>query len=232
MNHPLLSWADPAPASAVGGVNVQDLFIQSFDLFSVLLIGSSVIAVAVMVRCFLEVRTSTVLAPDSERRLRQLIQQQHWDELAAFAQRDMSFPGRVVHAAMAAPGRDKASMRDAAELAASEQCAGLFRKIEPLHVIGTLGPLLGLAGTVWGMVLAFSSLGQAGGQASPVVLSAGIAKALFHTLLGLVLAIPALAAFGVFRSVVDRICNRGMSLSGELLDLLPEGSARAKAPPA
>lgn len=223
--------ANPAPApgggGASGGASVQELFMQSFDAFTVVLLVCSVLAVAVIARCVLEIRPGVILAPDSERRLRQLIRDQRWAELSAFAERDNSFPGRVVHAALSAPGRDKDTMRDAAELAASEQCANLFRRIEPLHVIGTLGPLLGLAGTVWGMVLAFTELGQAGGQASPVALSAGIAKALFHTLLGLVLAIPALAAFGVYRSVVDRVCNRGMALSTELFDMLPANMPRA-----
>lgn len=217
----LLAAEGPAGGSS-GGVSVQDLFLQSFDLFTIALLACSVLGVAVIVRCVLEIRPGRILPVETERTVRGLIREGRWDELSGFTARDGAFISRVLRAALTAPGGDKASMRDAAELAASEQCAGLFRRIEPLHVIGTLGPLLGLAGTVWGMVLAFSALGQAGGQASPVVLSAGIAKALFHTLLGLVLAIPALATFGVYRSVVDRVCNRAMTLSGELLDMLPE----------
>ncbi|MFN0011001.1 MAG: MotA/TolQ/ExbB proton channel family protein, partial [Phycisphaerales bacterium] len=100
-----------------------------------------------------------------------------------------------------------------------------FRKIEPLNIIGNLGPLLGLAGTVWGMVIAFAALGQAGGQANPAVLSVGISKALFHTLLGLMLAVPALTVFGFYRSIVDKLCNRAMAISAELVELLPERAA-------
>src|SRR5262249_11624134 len=78
-------------------------------------------------------------------------------------------------------------------------------------------------GTVYGMILAFTSLGEAGGQTQAANLSLGISKALFHTLLGLCLAIPCLAVFGVYRSLVDRICTRGMLVASELLETMASG---------
>ncbi len=94
-------------------------------------------------------------------------------------------------------------------------------KISYLATIGTLGPMIGLVGTVWGMILAFTSLGESGGQAGPSDLSLGISKALFHTLLGLTLAIPCLFVFGFYRSIVDRICTRGMLVCSQLIESLP-----------
>ncbi len=213
----------PSPsAPAAAGISLQDLFWQSRDLFTLLLVLGSVAAGAFIVRAVLEVRRSVVLPDDSERTIRRLIAGDKTHELASFVERDSAFVSRVVRAALSAPAGDRAAMRDAAELAAGEQCAALFRKIEPLNVIGNLGPLLGLAGTVWGMVIAFAALGQAGGQANPAVLSVGISKALFHTLLGLMLAVPALTVFGFYRSLVDKLCNRAMAVSAELVELLPE----------
>jgi biopolymer transport protein ExbB len=113
---------------------------------------------------------------------------------------------------------DATPIRDAAELAASEESARWFRKIDLLNVIGNLGPLVGLAGTVWGMILAFTSLGASDGQARPADLSLGISKALFHTLLGLVLAIPCLLAYGIYRGMVDRLCTRAIVVSGEIVE--------------
>lgn len=214
-----------AQDAAAGGVSLRDLFVQSLDLFTVLLVLGSVVAVTVIIRCMLEIRAANIVPPESERALRRLIGDRKWTELAAFAQRDASFPARAIHAALAAPPDDRQAAREAAELAAGEESARWFRKLEPLNVIGNLGPLLGLAGTVWGMIIAFSALGQTGGQASPAALSAGIAKALFHTLLGLMLAVPALTVFGFYRVRVDRLCTRAMILSAELVDLLPLGHA-------
>lgn len=114
-------------------------------------------------------------------------------------------------------------MDDAAELAASTETASWFRRCEPLSLIGNLGPLVGLAGTVWGMILAFTSLGETGGQAGPAELSEGISKALFHTLLGLVLAIPCLLAFGYFRSKTDALCTEAITETARLVGRIPAG---------
>lgn len=226
--------ATPAPGQT--GMGLQALFLQSFDLFTALLVLGSVVAGAVAVRAVLEVRTGVILPVESERTIRRLSREGQRAELGAFVERDGAFVSRVVRAALSVPasgdaGEDRAARREAAELAASEECAGWFRRIEPLNVLGNLGPLLGLAGTVWGMVIAFASLGQSGGQANPATLSVGIAKALFHTLLGLMLALPALTVFGFYRTRVDKLCNRALTLSAELVEGLPApDDAAAPAP--
>lgn len=225
MLEPMLMLAQDAG----GGLRLRELFLQSFDLFTILLVLGSVVAVAVIARCVIEVRAGAILPEASERQIRGLIRDGRIDELRGWAAKDSAFVSKVVHAALSVPGQ-KPAMREAAELCASEQCARLFRKIDLLSVIGNLGPLLGLAGTVWGMIIAFAALGEAGGQASPAALSSGIAKALFHTLLGLMLAVPALAFYGVYRNVVDRLCNRAMALSAELVELLPAGDSASRKP--
>ena len=97
-------------------------------------------------------------------------------------------------------------------------------RAEPLSLIGNLGPLVGLAGTVWGMILAFTSLGETGGQAGPTELSEGISKALFHTLLGLVLAVPCLLAFGYFRAKIDTICTDAIARTARIVGHIPAGA--------
>ncbi|MGH7130659.1 MAG: MotA/TolQ/ExbB proton channel family protein [Phycisphaerales bacterium] len=205
------------PPEAAGGSSLRDIFLQSFDTFSVLLILGSLLAGTVIVRCALEVRKGNIIPEDSEKALRRLVESGNIEGARGFVERDDSFPSKVLLAAMKAPASAPA-IREAAELTASEESARWFRKIEPLNVVGNLGPLLGLAGTVWGMVKAFMALNTMGGQATAGSLSEGISKALFHTLLGLMLAIPALAVFGFFRMVVDKHCTRAMVVSAELTE--------------
>jgi biopolymer transport protein ExbB len=204
-------------AGSKPSVGVGELFMQSFDIFTILLVLGSIAAVAVIVKCVIDIRATNITPEESERQIRKMIADRNLAGLDAFAQRDVSFYGLVMRAATNTKG-DRTAVRNASELAASEQCGRWFRAIEPLNVIGNLGPLLGLAGTVWGMVDAFVSLGQAGGQADPSRLSVGISKALFHTLLGLMVAIPALLAFGLYRTRVDRLCTRAMIVAGELVE--------------
>jgi len=101
-----------------------------------------------------------------------------------------------------------------------------------LNIIGNLGPLLGLLGTVLGMITAFSDMQAAGGNADPSVLAGGISIALAHTFMGLFLAVPSLAAFGVLRTIVDRLTIKASLVSEELLLMIkPADSGKAGAAP-
>src|SRR5690606_8471367 len=191
------------------------------DLFTVLLVAGSVAMVWVAYLCAVDLREKRILPDESLNRLAELARQGNRQALASFVASDEAFPSLVLRAALeveAHAPHDAAATRETAEMAASEQCARWFRRVEPLSLIGNLAPLVGLAGTVWGMILAFTELGATAGAAGPEDLAPGIAKALFHTLLGLMLAIPALGLFGVFRARVDRICNRGLRISGDLVE--------------
>lgn len=216
----ILAQTSPGPAAPTAPRGVWSLFLQSFDLFTVLLIIGSVAAGAYIFRCLVEIRPGAILSAGKTSTIQSLIAAGRIGELRTFVERDDSFIASVVHAALQQPPQREA-MREAAELSASEQVAAWFRRIEPLNIIGNLGPLVGLAGTVWGMILAFTELGEGGGQAGPADLSLGISKALFHTLLGLCLAIPCLLTFGFYRSLIDRHCTRAMVVSAELVEKLP-----------
>jgi biopolymer transport protein ExbB len=210
-----------APASSSGSSSALDLFLKSFDGFTIILLLASVAAGAVIVRAIMEIRPKVIVSSDSEKQIRRMLEAGNLDGLSSYLQRDASFYGHVMRSALASgnlPGADRTAIRSAAEMAASEQCGRHFRVIEPLSVIGNLGPLLGLAGTVWGMVAAFSELSGGAGQASPARLSGGIADALFHTLLGLLVALPALLVFGLYRTKIDGMCTRAMAISGEMVE--------------
>lgn len=229
------AFAQGAPAAPTQ--SLWDMFVQSFDFFSVLLIAGSLAAVAYITRCVMDIREVNILPARSVEGIRGLVTTGRLGELRDFVRRDASFLSAVLRAALPhhrpdEPDRGRAAMREAAELAATEQCAGWFRRIEPLNVIGNLGPLVGLAGTVWGMILAFTELGVTGGNAKPADLSLGISKALFHTLLGLCLAAPCLLVFGFYRTTIDRLCNRAMSVSSEFVERLAEADEAPKTPTA
>lgn len=211
--------------TVVRQVGLWGLFRQSFDFFTVVLLMGSVAAVALMASCMLDIRRSKIMPDTSIKRLNLLVKGDRLEELRTFTDKDGAFPSRVIAAALMQESRGPDAMRESAELAASEECARWFRRIEPLNVIGNLGPLVGLAGTVWGMILAFSALSDAGGSAMVSELAPGISKALFHTLLGLCLAIPCLLVFGLYRSIIDRICTHAMVMSGDYVDqIIKNGS--------
>jgi biopolymer transport protein ExbB len=219
-----LTLAQSDPTSAT---NAWSLFVDSFDLFSIALILGSLVAVTLIARVVMDARRS-VIAPDAiYQNLREHLMQ---GNMGGF-EKGMSDQDSIVvlacKSAYDARNKGRDAMRDAAELSASNACARWSRPLDLLRIIGELGPLVGLAGTVWGMILAFVRLGQAGGAAGPTDLSLGISKALFHTMLGLVLAIPCLLIYGIFRSLVEKHCNTAMAQAGELVDMIPVEDSQA-----
>ncbi len=206
--------------AAVTRTSLWSLFMQSFDVFTVVLLLGSLVGVAVIFICVMEVKEANIAPEALGGKLLDYAKAGRMIDVRDAIARDDSFLSRVLRAGFAheQKAEGKALMREAAELAASEESARWFRKVDLLNVIGNLGPLVGLAGTVWGMILAFTSLGDTGGNAGPAQLSLGISKALFHTLLGLCLAIPCLAAYGIFRGVVDRLCTRGIVMASDIIE--------------
>ncbi len=91
----------------------------------------------------------------------------------------------------------------AVEESLAEQAARLFRKIEYLSVIGNLAPMVGLLGTVTGMIFAFQQVAATQGAAGAADLAEGIYQALVTTVGGLLVAIPSLGAFAILRNRVD-----------------------------
>ncbi len=98
-----------------------------------------------------------------------------------------------------------AEVEKALEDALAEQAARLLRKVEYLSVIGNIAPMVGLLGTVFGMLLAFKEVAATAGKAGAAQLADGIYQALVTTVVGLMIAIPALAAFAIFRNRVDQL---------------------------
>ncbi len=97
------------------------------------------------------------------------------------------------------------AIEKALEDATSEQAARLLRKVEYLSVIGNLAPMIGLLGTVTGMIIAFQEVASTQGTAGAAELAEGIYQALVTTVGGLIVAIPALGAFAFFRNRVDQL---------------------------
>jgi biopolymer transport protein ExbB len=157
-----------------------------------------------------------------------MISQRKFKELIEFTENDPSFVSRALNPALKrAPSFS--SMKEAMETAIGEQTAEQFRSIEYLNIIGNMGPLLGLLGTVLGMIEAFSAMQAAEGAADPAELAGGISTALVHTFLGLFLAIPCLAVFGILRTMVDRLTVRGALVAEELLLMIKPAEAKPAA---
>ena len=117
------------------------------------------------------------------------------------------------------PGQIAIALRNAFEAAGRAAVHRLERYLNTLGTIASAAPLLGLMGTVIGMIEIFGSQAPTGGN-NPALLAHGISVALYNTALGIAVAIPALIAYRIFRARVDDFLVEMEQQSIRLVDLL------------
>lgn len=152
--------------------------------------------------------------------------------------REDSFFSRIMHAGMQQAPHGYGAVLRGLEQTADEQTTIRFRRIEFLNVLGQVSPMIGLFGTVYGMILAFQAIVVSGGNADPVMLAGGIGTALTTTFWGLVVAIPALAGYAIIRNRIDEMTTEATLTAESLLgQFRPARSSskkqsKSKTPPA
>lgn len=226
------AYAQTPPAGAPNTVTevrktggIFSLIMEHPDFVFFTILGLSIWGMTLIIQGIIKNRASVFMPEATTEMIRQMIQERKFKELIEFTENDPSFISKALNPALKrAPSFS--SMKEAMETALGEHTAEQFRSIEYLNIIGNLGPLLGLLGTVIGMIQAFLKMFEKSGAASPGDLAYGISTALCHTLLGLLLAVPCLAAFGILRTVVDRLTVRGSLVAEELLLMIKPAEAK------
>jgi biopolymer transport protein ExbB len=209
-------------------VSIFAIVRENNDFVFWLILICSVFGLTFIIQGFLRARESVIMPVETTDRIREMINHRQFQELLEFTEAEPSFISRALNPALKrAPSFS--AMKEAMETSIGEQTADQFRRIEYLNIIGNLGPLLGLLGTVLGMIESFQAMQQAQGNANPALLAGGISKALTHTMLGLLLALPCLAAFGVLRTMIDRLTVRAAIQAEELLLMIKPAEARPAA---
>jgi len=177
----------------------------------------SIASVALIIEHAITIRRSVIVPELSVAQVKTMFDERRFREALEFCQNDPSFVSGVVHAGLIEAANGYEAMENAMQEAADERSARLYRKIEWLNLLGNIAPMLGLLGTVWGMIMAFGEIEAKGGKANPSDLAGGILVALFSTFMGLVVAIPALTGYGIFRSRIEQMGMEASLVAEELL---------------
>jgi biopolymer transport protein ExbB len=112
--------------------------------------------------------------------------------------------GRILANAMEVKDQDRETLETVLVHATDEEVRGLSRYLQALATIGNIAPLLGLLGTVLGMIKAFMVIQQMGGKVNAAVLAGGIWEAMLTTALGLAVALPTIVAHSYLVARVDK----------------------------
>jgi len=127
---------------------------------------------------------------------------------------------RVIKAGLLKSDRSREEIKEAIEDAANHEIPVLEKYLGIIATIATLSPLLGLLGTVTGLIKAFMVIEARGGLVNPGELAGGIWEALVTTVAGLVVAIPAYLAYNYFVSRVNNIILQMEKSATRLIDIL------------
>jgi biopolymer transport protein ExbB len=198
--------AAPAAPGAEGATpaapeNMLQWAIRASGPIGVLLVFLSVYFTALVIRLFMEYRVSEAVPAPLVEKLEAAIREKKFQEAYDACRDNDSFLARLVRAGIANLPSGRAEAKEAMATASDEVVTELEMKISYLATIGTLGPMIGLVGTVWGMIQSFQEIATAAGsQPKPEKVAEGISTALFITLEGITLAVPAIFFFAFFRN--------------------------------
>ncbi len=128
--------------------------------------------------------------------------------------------GRVLEKGISRIGRPVSDIVSAMESQAQVEVANAEKNLNLLAAVPSIAPMLGLLGTVIGMILAFFDMSNSQGSFSPQTLSEGIYTAMGQTATGLAVAIPANFFYNLLLSRIDRFVLKLQNTTGEFLDII------------
>ena len=156
--------------------------------------------VSLLVMCLLQIRRAVVLPEDLREEFESHLDAKEYQQAYELVKEDDSYFGRVMTAGMARIQSGYSVAVDAMRETEGEQAMLLEHKVSYVSLVGAIAPMLGLLGTVSGMVGSFQVIAQSATAPKPAELAGGISQALVTTLIGLMIAIPATAAFSMLKN--------------------------------
>lgn len=196
--------------------------IKTGGFIMVVLGGMSIAAIASIIFNFMTLQ-KTKLAPDdfTEDIMQKLSGKKHKiaEELCRSQNNIIS---KIVLAGLSKKIKGAVVAREAAETCARKEVANLWQNISYLSDIAMVSPMIGLLGTVLGMIQAFNVIAFQTAVVKPMLLAGGVSKAMVTTAGGLIVAIPAMIFYSYFRGKVQEISNVVESHSSDILKMMEE----------
>jgi biopolymer transport protein ExbB len=193
--------------------------IQAGGLIGYATIALSVAMAALVIEHLLSIRRDALMPKAQAVELQKLIAAGQLPQADQLCRQQPTLLSYIVLAGLQEASFGYAAVEKAMEDAAQEQAARLARKVDYLSVIGAISPMLGLTGTVWGMIQAFAEFAERANP-TPTDFAPSISEALVTTLFGLLVAIPAMSAHAWFRNRTDEYVAETALLSERLMSPL------------
>jgi len=189
-------------------------------LGTVLWLALAVLSVAgthLIVDSFIKIRAKRIIPEGLTARVRAALDAGDIPQALARCGEEPGSLSNILTAGFARAADGPEAAQDAIGAAADLENEQMLQRVNYLNVVGNLAPMLGLLGTVQGMIMAFATLGTEAGAAKNAMLATNISQALYTTAAGLVIAVPALGFFSFFRNRAMKIILCMEALTMELM---------------
>jgi len=188
-----------AAAEPAASDSLLYFYITACGLFGPLFVLISILFVTLTIMNWLAISRNAIVPKEMIEQFHEKWDAKEYQEAYEIAKSSESTLGKILAVGLVKMSGNVAAAEQAMNDAAEEEVMRLEHRLSYLGTIASVSPMVGLLGTVWGMILAFSVIAQ-GGPPQADKLANGIAMALVTTQIGLMIAIPALVFFEVFKT--------------------------------
>jgi len=193
---------------------------------TLILWGMSMVMGALIIQAILMVRRINIIPDMTREEIRNMFDNKQYREAIEMTSHQPDVLSYVVHAALGEAPRGYAAMEKALQDATEERKIRMMRAVEYLNLLGNVGPMMGLLGTVLGLIMAFFLIVSNPTTPTAKELAGPLGVKLVCTFMGLVVAIPSLVTYGLMKNRIDILTSEaGMTAMDLISNFKPGGKA-------
>ena len=197
---------DEADAPVKKQMNLLNYYLGALGLtYSLIFLALSFTLVALLVMNILTARRDNVCPASLVEGFEAALNEKQYQEAYDLAKNDDSFLGQVLSAGLAKLSSGYAQSIEAMQEVGEEENMKLEHRLSYIALIGTISPMIGLCGTVQGMIAAFQTIASSNATPKAGDLAEDISMALVTTLFGLIIAIPAIGLYSILKNRISRL---------------------------
>lgn len=218
---------DPAAEGAAVPAN-DNMLVKAWTalgtMYAVVFLIMSIVLVALVVRAILAVQKNNFVPEDLVQGVEANLAEGNTVGAAELVAADESFLGSILNAGLSKLTKGKDETLEAMQVAGDGETMKVEQLLGYIALIGNIAPMVGLLGTVQGMVESFGTIANSPQTPKPSALASGIERALYTTLVGLYLAIPAIVIYNILRNYMQRQIHSAGSKGEELIEKFQDAS--------
>jgi biopolymer transport protein ExbB len=184
---------------------LQWLFKALGWMYTIVFLVLSFVFVALVIMNMLSARQQQICPPELIEGFEARLDEKKYQEAYELAKADESFLGNVLSAGLGKLQSGYEHAIEAMQEVGEEEQMKLDHRLSYIGLIASISPMVGLFGTVDGMIRSFWVIATSGGTPKPSLLAEGVSTALLTTLIGLAIAIPAIAVYNILRNRIQRL---------------------------